>query len=312
MSKALALATLLLGCTSARPAPVDGPGTLAGRARFVDGHPAPDLELWAVPEEVALLPNALAACVEQAAERERDGKGLFSAHARTDLDGRFAIAGLREGRYMLRCSRPTVVLEPRHGFYQTPTVNIALSVESSRLRVHALAGARVRLVELNEAAGGRYQAGQIWNETIGGPLGCASFDVQQETTYGLRIEAKGCAVYEDLVFLAQNEFEQVKEYRLEPQRPPGRVRLVLKSVGDLAPGPCEVDVLSPLTLAPDPEAEPLRPDAQGWLPPLAPGRYLFALRFRDPLSPYRSIETREVLELASEAEREIVLTLTLR
>jgi len=306
IAKCLVLAALLLGCT-----PADK-GALSGRASFVDGRPAPDLELWAVPEEVATLPNALVLCVEQAAEHERAGKGLFSAHARTDLEGRFAIAGLREGRYMLRCSRAAVVLEPRNGYYQTPTQNIALSVQSARLRVSALVGARVRLVELNEAAGGRYQPGQIWNETIGGPLACASFDVQQETTYGLRIEAKGRAVCEDLVLLAQNEYEQVKEYRLEPELPPGRVRLVLKPVGDLAPGPCEIDLVSPLTLAPDPEAEPLQLDAQGWLPPLAPGRYLFALRFKDPHSPYRPVETREVLELDSKAEREIVLTLELR
>jgi len=93
----------------------------------------------------------------------------------------------------------------------TGTENIALAVESARLRVRALdaagreqVGARVRLMELNDAGGGRYQPGQIWSEPIGGPLACASFDVQPETAYGVRIEAKGFAALEDLVLLAQN------------------------------------------------------------------------------------------------------------
>jgi hypothetical protein len=298
---------------------LQGPGALAGRATFVDGHPAPDIELWAVPEDVALQPNALVLCVEQALEHELAGQGLFSTRARTDADGRFRLAGLREGRYMLRCPRAAVVLEPRSGYYQATTENIALAVESARLRVRALdpqgrelVGARVRLTELNEAGGGRYQPGQVWNETIGGPLACASFDVQPESAYGVRVEAKGFAAREDLVLLAQNEYEQLHEYRLEPPAAPGRVRLVLKPVAGFAPGDVLVDLVSPLYGAPDPDAEPLKLDAQGWLPPLAPGRYFFALRFRDAADApnwYLPFETRELLELASKAEKELALEL---
>src|SRR6185436_1105116 len=145
--------------------------------------------------------------------------------------------------------------------------NIALSVESPRLRVRALdpsgrelLGARVRLVELNEASGGRFQPGQVWSEILGGPLGCASFDVQFETAYSVRVEAAGFGVHEDLVLLAQNEYEQLQVYRLEPKQPPGRVRLRFQPVGSQTPGPCEVELVSPLTLAPDPEGEPLKLD----------------------------------------------------
>ncbi len=296
-----------------------GPAWLSGRASFPDGHPAPDLELWAVPDDVAQQPNALVLCSEQALEHELAGKGLFTTRVRTDLDGRFKLAGLRAGRYMLRCPRAAVVLEPHSGYYQATTENIALAVESARLRVraldptgHELVGARVRLVELNDAGGGRYQPGQLWNETIGGPLACASFDVQQEAAYGVRIQAKGFGVLEDLVLLAQKEFEQLHEYRLDPEQPPGRVRLILKPVAGLAPGPCEVDLVSPLTLAPDPEAEPLELDEQGWLPPLPPGQYLFALHFKDPPGGpnwYLPTRTREVLTLASKAQRELELPL---
>ncbi len=296
-----------------------GPAWLSGRASFVDGHPAPDLELWAVPEDVAQLPNALVLCSEQALEHELAGTGLFTTRVRTDLDGRFKLAGLRPGRYMLRCPRAAVVLEPRSGYYQATTENIALAVESARLRVraldpagHELVGARVRLIELNEAGAGRYQPGQIWNETIGGPLACASFDVQPESAYGLRVQAKGYGLIEDLVLLSQKEYEQLHEYRLDPEQPPGRVRLALEPVARIARGPCEVELVSPLYLAPDPEAEPLKPDEQGWLPPLAPGQYLFALRFLDPpggLNWYLPTETREVLTLASKAERELQVPL---
>ena len=294
-----------------------GPSFLSGHASFPDGHPAADIELWAVPEEVAMLPNALVLCAEQALEHELAGEGLFTTRVRTGLDGTFKLAGLRENRYMLRCPRAALVLEPRIGYYHATTENIALSVESPRLRVRALdpdgrelVGARVRLMELNEAGGGRYQPGQIWSEPIAGALGCASFDVQQETAYGVRIEAKGFGVHEDLVLLAQNEYEQLHEYRLEPAREPGRVRLVLKPVPRVPAGACEVELLSPLTLAPDPEAEPLKLDEQGWLPPLAPGRYLFALKWKDaPEAPgwYLPLETKDVLELVSKTERELAL-----
>jgi len=296
-----------------------GPAWLSGRASFVDGHPAPDLELWAVPEDVAAQPNALILCTEQAFERELSGAGLFSTRVRTDIDGRFKLGGLRPGRYMLRCPRPAVVLEPRSGYYQATTENISLAVESARLRVRALdgagrelVGARVRLLELNEVAAGRYQPGQAWNETVGGPLACASFDVEPEAAYSLRIQAPGFGVQEDLVLLAQKEYEQVREYRLAPLQPPGRVRLVLQPLAQLTPGPFVVELVSPLTLAPDPEAEPLKPDEQGWLPPLAPGAYLFALRFQDPpggTNWYLPAETREVLQLESKAEREVAVKL---
>jgi hypothetical protein len=298
-----------------------GRAWLSGRAAFPDGRPAPDIELWAVPEAVATRPDALVACVEQALEHELDGAGLFSTRTRTGVDGSFRLAGLADGRYMLRCPRSAVVLEPRIGYYHATTENIALSVESPRLRVRALdpsgrelLGARVRLVELNEASGGRFQPGQVWSEILGGPLGCASFDVQFETAYGVRVEAAGFGVHEDLVLLAQNEYEQLQVYRLEPKQPPGRVRLLLKPVGGQALGPCEVELVSPLTLAPDPEGEPLKLDEQGWLPPLPPGRYLFALRWKDPPQGpnwYLPAETKEVLVLESKAERELALELAL-
>jgi hypothetical protein len=114
------------------------------------------------------------------------------------------------------------------------------------------------------------------------------------------------------VLLAQKEYEQVREYRLAPEQPPGRVHLVLQPVAHLAPGPFEVELLSPLYLAPDPEAEPLKLDEKGWLPPLPPGEYLFALRFKDVpggTNWYLPVETREVLKLASKQEREVALQL---
>jgi hypothetical protein len=296
-----------------------GPAFLAGRAAFVDGRPAPDIELWAVPEPVALLPDALVQCVEQALEHELAGQGLFTTKVRTGLDGSFRLAGLAEGRYMLRCPRPALVFEPRSGYYQATTENIALAIESARLRVRVLdpggreiAGARVRLIELNESGGGRYQPGQTWNETVGGPLLCASFDVQPESAYGVHVEAKGFESHEHLVLLAQNEYEQLQEYRLERTREPGRVRLKLEPVAGIAPGRCLVEVVSPLYLAPDPEAEPLKLDEQGWLPPLPPGQYLFGLRFQDaPDAPnwYLPVETKQVLELGPKQEREVALPL---
>ncbi|MBK7644164.1 MAG: carboxypeptidase regulatory-like domain-containing protein [Planctomycetes bacterium] len=298
-----------------------GPAWLSGRASFPDGHPAADVELWAVPEEVAMLPNALILCVEEAQKHELAGEGLFTTRVRTDGDGGFRLAGLREGRYMLRCPRPEVVLEPRIGYYHATTENIALSVQSARLRVRALApdgrellGAKVRLVELNETGTGRYQPGQMWKEEVGGALACASFDVQPESAYGVRVSFEGYATHEDLVMLAQNEFEQLHEYRLEPARPPGRVRLSVKPVEGFAPGAIAVDLVSPLYGSPDPEAEPLALDAQGWLPPLPPGSYLFALRFPEhagTLNWYLPTQTRKALALESKQELECTIELEL-
>ncbi len=295
-----------------------GPAALEGVVLFPNGQPAPDLELWAVPELVAMQPTALALCVARAFENELAGDGLFSTHARTDAQGRFALRGLKSGRYMLRSPRNEVVLEPRIGYYHATTENIRLELQSARLRVRAvdangrvLSGARVRLTELSELGNGRYQPGQIWNETVGGPLGCATFEVQVETTYGVRVEARGFAVHEDLVMLAQTEFEQLQEYRLEAPGAPGRVQLVLRGALATPPHRAQVELVSALTGATDPDLGPLDCDAEGWLPPLAPGRYLFSVGFKEDVADpnwYLPLLTRDPLELPAGQTRELPLT----
>jgi hypothetical protein len=90
------------------------------------------------------------------------------------------------------------------------------------------------------------------------------------------------------------------------------VRLVLHGAPHIPHGAARVELLSPLTGLPEPEAEALAPDEQGWLRPIAPGRYRFALHFADDARApnwYLPQESKELLELAPKAERELVFEL---
>lgn len=265
-----------------------GAGELSGHARFTDGTAVADLELWAVPEAVAVQPNALILCVERALEFERDA-GLFSTRCITDSDGAFRLSGLIPGKYMLRTPTSEVVFEPRFGYYNSGTHGITLSVETQRLRVEVLdgagaplIGAQVVLSELNDAGDGSFEAGQIWFARARGARATASFNVQPETTYGLRVQTRGLEPFEDLVLLAPGEFEQSRSVTLAPAAEPARLRLVLSSPLGLVKG-ARVQRLSPLTGALDLDLGLLTANSEGWIEGLPPGEQSFAIGFADSL-----------------------------
>lgn len=265
-----------------------GEGELSGFARFSDGTPVADLDLWAVPEAVAIQPNALILCVERASEFER-GAGLFSTACVTGSDGSFRLAGLMPGKYMLRTPTTEVVFEPRFGYYNTGTHGILLSVETQRLRIEVrdshgqpLTGAQAVLSELNDAGEGRFEGGQRWFQRTRGSNANATFNVQSETTYGLRVQAAGFEPYEDLFLLAPNEFEQLRTVTLSPAAPRAKLRLILSSPLGTVTG-ARVQRLSPLTGAADLDLGILAVDPEGWIEGLPPGEQSFEIGFADSL-----------------------------
>lgn len=265
-----------------------GEGELSGFARFTDGSPVVDLDLWAVPEAVAVKPNALVLCVEEAADHERD-LGLFSTRCTTAADGSFKLAGLAPGKYMLRTPTTEVVFEPRFGYYNSGTHGILLSVETQRVRVEVrdeagtpLVGAQVSLTELNDAGDGSFETGQRWFARTRGTAGTASFNVQPESTYGLRVQGRDYEPFEELLLLAPGEFEQLRVVTLQRARERGRLQLLLSS--PLGPvGAARVYRLSPLTSAPDLDLGILAVDADGWIEGLPPGEQSFSIGFADSM-----------------------------
>ncbi|MEY2786067.1 MAG: hypothetical protein RL277_2279 [Planctomycetota bacterium] len=265
-----------------------GEGELSGFARFSDGTPVADLDLWAVPEAVAIQPNALILCVERASEFER-GTGLFSSTCVTGSDGSFRLAGLIPGKYMLRTPTTEVVFEPRFGYYNSGTHGILLSVETQRLRIEVrdsqgqpLTGAQAVLSELNDAGEGRFESGQRWFQRTRGSSANATFNVQSETTYGLRVQAAGYEPFEELFLLAPNEFEQLRTVTLAPAAPRAKLRLILNSPLGAVTG-ARVQRLSPLTGAADLDLGILAVDPQGWIDGLPPGEQCFEIGFTDSL-----------------------------
>jgi protocatechuate 3,4-dioxygenase beta subunit len=265
-----------------------GEGELRGFARFSDGSAVADLDLWAVPEAVAIQPNALILCVERASEFER-GTGLFSSACTTGSDGSFRLAGLIPGKYMLRTPTNEVVFEPRFGYYNSGTDGILLSIETQRLRIEVrdasgqpLTGAQVVLSELNDAGEGRYESGQRWFQRTRGNNANATFNVQSETAYGLRVQAAGFEPYEDLFMLAPNEFEQLQTVTLAPPAPRAKLRLVLSSPLGAVPG-ARVQRLSVLTGQADLDLGILAVDPEGWIEGLPPGEQCFEIGFKDSL-----------------------------
>lgn len=317
---ALATLEVVAGAAPSLPALVlQGNGELNGFARFADGGAVADLELWAVPEAVAVQPNALARCVEDALEAER-GSGLFFTRTITDANGAFRLAGLMSGKYMLRTPTTEVTFEPRFGYYSTGTDGIILSVDSQRLRVEVrdsenqpLRGASVSLVELSDAGDGSYESGQVWHVRSRGPNADASFNVQAETTYGIRVRAAGYEAFEELTLLAPGEPEQVKRVQLTRAQAPARLRLVLSSPKGPVSG-ARVMRLSPLTGAPDLELGVLTADADGWFAPLPAGEQQFSIGFEDqPQAPNwcLPVPRTELIQLSSGASREWALQLAL-
>lgn len=294
-----------------------GAGLLTGSVRYPDGSPVRDLELWAVPESLAREANALALAASRAAELE-GGDGLLYASSSTDARGEFRVQGLREGSYALRLAEVHLVLEPRAALYHAPADSIHLVLDAYRLRVRVrsqsgapLCGAVVACTSVEAQADGGLEAGSTSHATAAGRDALATFEVLPEQTYALSARAPGSREAEDLVILAPGEFELERTLVLEPALELGRLRVSVSGQRGESLGRLRVALLSPLSAQPIAELGVLTPDEQGWLPPLAPGRYGVEVGFEPELDPppmHFPVRSRDPIEIESGRDHEISLT----
>jgi protocatechuate 3,4-dioxygenase beta subunit len=293
-----------------------GDGVLAGRARYAGGAPARALDLWAVPDWLANEPNALAQAALQAADLERDD-GLLYAQCRTDVDGRFRFAGLKPGNYVVRSPRTAIVLEPRQARYVLGTDNLAIEVQTYRLLVRVqdsagrpLAGAVVACAEMTQAEDGHLETYKVDRAAATGADATAAFEAEPDRTYALTASAPGSRSAEDLAILAPGEYEHATDLVLQPLSAHGRVHVTLDGAGRESAAALEIALYSALTEQRVEDAGVLRPDPDGWLPPIAPGRYRLQVGFgaRDgELSMYFPIPTRQEVEVRADQVSEYVV-----
>jgi protocatechuate 3,4-dioxygenase beta subunit len=283
-----------------------GDGVLAGTARYSSGVPAAALELWAIPDWLAKEPNALAATSLQAPDQERD-EGLFYGRATTDAAGRFRFAGLRTSNYALRSPRDEIVLEPHQLTYVLGNENIALDVQTYRMLVRVkdatgrpLTGANVACAAMTQSQDGHLETGKVDHSQAAGSEAIASFEVEAEHTYALTATSPGCLAAEDLAILAPGEYEHRHDLVLQPAGAKGRLHITLEGAPNASPSTLEVAFYSALTEQRCESIGVLSPDANGWLPPLPPGRYRLQVGFgasEGELSLYFPIQAREEVEV---------------
>lgn len=297
-----------------------GEGSLAGVARYPDRGPATSLELWATSSDNAGDPNALAHAVIQAPEVER-GDGLSFARTTTDATGRFEFKGLRPGFYGIRAPKPDIVIEPHQARFPAGQADIALQVESFRLIVRArdaagrpVPGATVSCAHMTQLEDGRLEPAGVTHGAALGPDASVSFEVEPEVTLGISARVSGGPKTEDLVILAQGQYELVREIVLQPPGASGRLRLILAGEGGAAGANlsnARVSLLSALTELRDDDLGVLLPDVNGLLPALPPGKYLIEAGFgdeRDGPSFVFPIKTRDTVEIRDGQTSELTLT----
>jgi protocatechuate 3,4-dioxygenase beta subunit len=256
-----------------------GDGVLAGTVRYPNGAPARAVELWAIPDWISKQPDALAATALQAREQEHDD-GLFYGEATTDADGRFRFTGLRPSNYAMRTPREDVVLEPHHLQYVLGTENITLEVQTYRLVVHVkdsdgrpLSGANVACAEVSQAQDGHLDTAKVDHSQAAAPDASACFAIEPDRTYALTATSPGCLAADDLAILAPGEYQHELDLVLHPAGAKGRLHMTLDGAGNTPVSTLEVAFYSALTDQRRESIGVLSPDANGWLPPIPPGRY---------------------------------------
>jgi hypothetical protein len=305
-----------------------GPG-ITGVVHHVDGSPVKHFELWAIDGDFAIDVNGLALAVRKAPDIER-GDGLSYARATTDDEGRYALRALRPGHYVMRSPDPHAILEPHQLRFESGTTNLELTLDNTRLivRVHdekgtPLRGAAVSLTELAVLADGSYEPSGTRTAAAEGPNAIASFCVDADQPFAIQAFTSKARSTEELVTIAQNEFERVHEAVISRGGGTGRLKLVVMGVDGQPLEQLRVSLAATITRSRLEDIGVLETDAAGMLPPIRAGTYLIDVGFapgtdRDHLTLHpkepveiRAGETRE-LTLVAHAGGRIALTLGVR
>lgn len=305
-----------------------GPG-ISGVIRHTDGSPVKHFEVWAIDGDYATDVNGLALAVRKAPDIER-ADGLSYARATTDDEGRFALRALRPAHYVMRAPDPRAILEPHQLRFESGTENLELTLENTRLLVRVrdekgvpLRGAVVNLTELTLLADGRYEPAGVRSEVAQGPDAIATFCVDADQPFAVQAVTAKARSSEELVTLAQNEFERVQDLVIQRANGEGRLKLTVTGADGQPLTKLQVALAATVTRARFEDIGVLEPDADGLLPPIRAGTYLLDIGFapgtdRDHLTlhPKEPVvivagETRE-LALVARAGGRITLELGVR
>ncbi|MBK7877243.1 MAG: carboxypeptidase regulatory-like domain-containing protein [Planctomycetes bacterium] len=295
-----------------------GSGVLEGVVLHPDGHPATALELWAVPAELAGERDAPRIAATTLTERER-GDGLAFTRTFTDETGRFRATGLVPGNYALVAPGARARLEPAAAVRATPATDVRLVLASARVAVRVVDAegtpvldAKVACSRLAGAGGGDDDLAPVSTEwrTPRAPHGLAAFDVEPETSYALRAEARG-RVAEDLVHLAPGEYAGERTLVLA-ERAPGALRIAFQLAAGLETPTVRVSLVSALTGDPLDACTERAPSPDGVLDGLPPGRYRVDVDPRgasDALHAFLPARAGEVVAIESGRTTDIVVPL---
>lgn len=265
-----------------------GDGTLGGVAVHPDGSPAPHLELWAVPAELAARGDAHALAVAKAERAERDD-GLAWTRTFSDTQGRFTLRGLKPGSYGVLSPRTDMRLVDAARTFATSDETLRIVVSSARLSVrvvdasgNAVTKARVacgRMVPDSDSPGSFQIAGERW-EALRPGAARIEFALEPDRAYALRA-VLGDRSVEDVVQLAPGELEVERTLVLPDEGALGSLR-VLASCGASSVHAFRVSFVSAVTGERLAELADLAPDAAGVVGPVPPGRYELEIVPRDP------------------------------
>jgi len=163
---------------------------------------------------------------------------------------------------------------------------------------------------MTQAQDGHLETYKVHRAAASGSDATAGFEAESDRTYALTATSPGSRSAEDLAILAPGEYEHVIELVLRPLGERGRLHVTLDGAGAQNISTLEIALYSALTEQRVEDADMLAPDADGWLPPLPPGRYRLQVGFgaRDgELSMYFPIPTREEVEIrAGETSEHVV------
>jgi hypothetical protein len=246
-----------------------GEGWIEGRCVYPDGTVAAHLHVGAAPPKDEPQPPTTTCWTESV--------GLLQGQATADERGRFRIAGLKPGRYVVQPSSPW---DPS-GRERPPTVartgdrDAVVTCDTHRMIVRAVDEARRPAPQWDLVASGE---GERSSSSFRGSLGGArSFEVLETEpgmTWALEATAPAARAEPVRVVTAATPWETTVTLVLRPAtRPRGRIRVTVSGPDGRAVAAFRAEAATVAPGAGVVSTFEFGPETEGLSPPLEPGRY---------------------------------------